>query len=109
MNEREIPKLGPIAGLQIAPQSPQDIARFWAKVDKNGPGGCWIWKSAVLRFGYGAFWAAGKNHRAHRYAMAIMGYPLVPGWSVDHLCKNRLCVTWMPPILGTSDPIYHHS
>ena len=35
--------------------SQQDCNRFWNKVEKDGPGGCWIWSSATNTFGYGKF------------------------------------------------------
>lgn len=29
--------------------------RFWAKVNKEGPNGCWIWKAGKNVDGYGCF------------------------------------------------------
>ncbi len=40
--------------------------RFWAKVNKAGPGGCWLWTGYTQRFGHG--WLGTKKGLAHRYA-----------------------------------------
>lgn len=42
--------------------------RMWALIDKNGPGGCWIWGGYVNSKGYGAYQINGKKMVAvHRY------------------------------------------
>lgn len=62
--------------------------RFWEKVDKSGPRGCWVWTAADNGNGYGNFGAAKTS--AHRYS-----YWLATGEkpeTVDHICHNTLCV-----------------
>jgi len=70
--------------------------RFWPKVDQNGPNGCWIWKGAVRKLGYGGFMYRGWVQLAHRASLMIHGVELPnvrkTGLVVDHICKVLLCV-----------------
>lgn len=72
--------------------------RFWAKVDKGGPNGCWVWTGAVRTTGYGGINIGivnGKRDRvaqAHRVAYELVIGPITEGLELDHLCRNRLCV-----------------
>jgi hypothetical protein len=68
--------------------------RFWEKVDKNGPNGCWQWTGAPSKHGrgYGMFQMGKTNRYAHRCALAFLGYLLLPGLEVDHVCNNTMCV-----------------
>lgn len=66
--------------------------RFWAKVDKDGPNGCWIWKGATTNEGYGEFWVVDRVVRAHRYAYELIIEPIPEGMTIDHLCRNTSCV-----------------
>ena len=51
--------------------SAEEIARFWAKVDRTGgPTACWPWTGA-RRGGYGNFRAAGRNWYPHRLAWIL--------------------------------------
>jgi hypothetical protein len=66
--------------------------RFWAKVDKNGPNGCWVWTAAKC-YGYGAFnLGDGRVARAHRYSYELLVGPIPAGAPLDHLCRNKACV-----------------
>jgi len=69
--------------------------RFWSKVDKNGPNGCWLWLGST-REGYGQFCVEDNTPiGAHRVAMFLArGFPILPGRSMqfDHLCRNKRCV-----------------
>lgn len=76
-------------------------ARFWQKVDKNGPGGCWIWTGALYWDGYGAVTLVKANGnrttaRAHRLSYEMMVGPIPDKYVVDHVvargCHNRNCV-----------------
>lgn len=66
--------------------------RFWEKVDKEGPGGCWLWIGARLDLGYGVFWVDGATVRAHRYSYELAEGPIPDGLVLDHLCRNPPCV-----------------
>lgn len=62
-----------------------------AKVDKNGPGGCWIWTGGTLD-GYGWLWWQGRSQHAHRVSWTILVGPLRPDQILHHKCENRKCV-----------------
>jgi hypothetical protein len=76
------------------------VARFWAKVDKNGPipqhvddlGPCWIWTAWKVR-GYGMFMIDGwKRRNAHRIVYALTHGAIPDGAHILHRCDNRACV-----------------
>jgi hypothetical protein len=80
---------------------PEWIARFWAKVDFDGPiperrpelGPCHVWTASVNgHHGYGKFWVNGRLLKAHRIALELAGVPIPAGYIVDHLCRNVRCV-----------------
>lgn len=71
--------------------------RFWEKVDKLGPNGCWIWTACKLGGGhggpYGSFGADNKKTvLAHRYSYQLEYGAIPNGLELDHLCRNTLCV-----------------
>lgn len=76
-------------------------ARFWAKVDKNGPipehrpdlGPCWIWNGATAS-GYGTSTDSDgiKNRQAHRISYSMAHGDIPDGLQIDHLCRVRRCV-----------------
>jgi len=69
-------------------------ARFWAKVDKDGPkqahmdSCCWQWIAAGKN--YGVFYFNHKNMSAHRISFLI-AYNYLPEM-VLHKCDNKKCV-----------------
>lgn len=88
------------------PLDERTLARFWSKVDKNGPvpkarpdlGPCWMWKTVSSWDGYGYFtlcpspgakWVSVSAHGI-AYRLAKGDFPLkhVP----DHLCLVTSCV-----------------
>ncbi|UOF80798.1 endonuclease [Caudoviricetes sp.] len=71
--------------------------RFWEKVDKSAPNGCWEWRSAIRGNGYGAFFThlieeGRKCHGAHRFSWELANGPIPNGLWVLHKCDNRICV-----------------
>jgi hypothetical protein len=67
--------------------------RFWEKVDKNGPGGCWLWTAHVTAGGYGQFTPRHHKHEsAHRFAYALLVGPIPEGMTLDHACRVPRCV-----------------
>jgi hypothetical protein len=67
--------------------------RFWAKVDKNAQNGCWEWRAATFRRGYGAFQLRkGELRKAHRISWELLRGPIPDGLDIDHLCGNTGCV-----------------
>ena len=73
--------------------------RFWAKVDKSDPGGCWLWTSAITPDGYGQFWSGEERVYAHRWAYEHFVGPIPPGLTIDHVrdrgCRHRHCVNFL--------------
>src|SRR6266581_8125593 len=70
-------------------------AIFWARVDDSaGPSGCWIWKGALGRDGYGlvATRPLGRNMMtAHRAAFLISNPGAKHPDMVLHRCDTPLC------------------
>lgn len=66
--------------------------RFWEKVDKNGPNGCWMWTASQNGVGYGQFWTGERIIVSHRWSYEQLVGPIPNGLVIDHLCRNRACV-----------------
>lgn len=67
--------------------------RFFSKVALSGD--CWVWiassfKAKSGRYGY--FCLNRKNMLPHRWSYQYFIEPLEPGMTIDHLCRNTLCV-----------------
>jgi hypothetical protein len=80
-----------------------DAARFWSKVDKNGPlptlapdlGPCWLWTAHRDRHGYGRFDYEGRHGYAHRFSYRLSCGTLPTDHyreELDHLCRVPACV-----------------
>jgi hypothetical protein len=70
------------------PRDETPTERFWLYVDKDGPGGCWLWTKALNIHGYGKFSLAGRSVPAHRCAYALFVGPVPEGLDIDHTCHN---------------------
>ena len=92
----------------------KDIARFWRKVDKNGPipahrpelGPCWLWMAAKDSSGYGRIWFDNALKGAHRVAWEIANGPIpisagYHGACVLHACDRGDCVNQSHLFIGT--------
>jgi hypothetical protein len=69
-----------------------ETKRFWAKVDRQGADGCWLWKGYRGRDGYGRININGTQVVAHRWAYEDAIVPIPAGLQIDHLCRVRACV-----------------
>jgi hypothetical protein len=76
--------------------------RFWAKVDKSDPGGCWLWTGQVDKDGYGRFTLEGKKEFAHRVAYKLLVGPLFPEQVSRHQCPHKNCIRPDHIIMGTT-------
>jgi len=67
--------------------------RFWKRIDKAGPGGCWLWTGDQTPRGYGVVRYNGKTPRVHRlvYHFLVGPLPHMRVLQLDHTCRNRLC------------------
>ena len=65
---------------------------FWGRVEITTENGCWPWRGAIDRDGYGHFtyWNDGRviSYRAHRYTYERLIGPISAGLQIDHLCHN---------------------
>ena len=74
-------------GMSLRPLTAE--ARFWSFVDKTDT--CWFWTKRTQR-GYGRFKTKAGDKLAHRVAWELVNGPILPGVSLDHLCRNKHCV-----------------
>jgi hypothetical protein len=66
----------------------EEIARFWAKVNFDGPivaaelGPCWVWTGSVDK----------DYFKTHRISFSLENGPVADGVLTCHKCDNRPCV-----------------
>lgn len=76
------------------PPAQDEAERFFEKVDALAP--CWEWTGGTNEAGYGRFTRApGHTDRyvyAHRWAWEHLVGPIPEGLTLDHLCRNTVCV-----------------
>jgi hypothetical protein len=69
--------------------------RFWAKVDKGDPSGCWLWTASLNRYGYGQFGVrvGGKVlcFAPHRVSYELLVGPIPSDLQIHHWCEVRRC------------------
>lgn len=86
----------------IPPLRPQDIARFWARVDRRGPDECWLWTGTKTMRGRGLFsLRAFSPFVAARVAWLIAHGPIPLGLCVCHHCDNPRCTNPSHLFVGT--------
>jgi len=74
-------------------RDPATLLRFLAKIERRDGADaaeCWRWKAAAGR--YGRFDVAGKLTLAHRTAYRLFVGEIPAGLTIDHLCRETLCV-----------------
>lgn len=85
--------------------TPNELARFEAKVERVAESGCWIWLASLNALGYARFRMDGRNgsqEHAHRPAYEHWRGRIAEGLELDHLCRVRCCVNpWhLEPVTG---------
>ena len=76
-------------------------AMFWKSVDKNCPGGCWLWTGWKLNSGYGETTVRSRKITVHRLSYIIANGPIPAGKLVMHTCDVPICVNPAHLRLGT--------
>lgn len=75
-------------------------ARFWAKINKNGPvqphcpelGPCWVWTGKAPANFYPTIHAGTHKWYAHRFSWVLHNGIIPDNLCVLHKCDNRHCV-----------------
>jgi hypothetical protein len=82
---------------------------FWKKVKKDGPlwqgTPCWEWTASKNAEGYGRVNWHGEVRKSHRVAYELLVGPIPKGLTLDHLCRNRPCVSprHLEPVTGRTN------
>ena len=73
--------------------------RFWNRVGRSSEHECWVWTGATtgghgaVRYGcIGTDAPESRTIYVHRYAYQLLVGPIPAGLTIDHLCRNTLCV-----------------
>lgn len=70
---------------------PTEDERFWGYIDKTDA--CWNWTGTQNGRGYGFFAPHRSGYvQVHRYSYEKLIGPIPEGLTIDHLCRNKLCV-----------------
>lgn len=75
----------------VQPDDPRDpFERFWDRVDRSDPDGCWLWTGSTTK-GYGYVRINGASHRVHRLAWVLTYGAIHPDREIDHRCHDSSC------------------
>ena len=67
-----------------------DMVKFWSKTRVEGS--CIEWTGKTNDSGYGVCYLGIKEFRAHRVSYTETHGAIPVGLTLDHLCRNRVCV-----------------
>jgi hypothetical protein len=75
----------------VQPDDARDLSeRFWARVDRSDPDGCWPWTGSTTK-GYGNVRIEGAMHRVHRLAWVLTYGAIHESREIDHRCHDSSC------------------
>ena len=77
------------------------LDRFWKKVNKAAPDGCWEWTAQTSELGYGRLKVNSNPCYAHRVSWEIHNGDIPNGLCVLHSCDNPPCCNPSHLFLGT--------
>lgn len=88
-----------------APNRNRTAIRLMRRVEKDAASGCWLWQGTVHDTGYGYMSVGCQNRRVHRIAYELLVGSIPAGLTIDHLCRNRLCVNpaHLEPVTGAEN------
>ena len=70
-----------------------DLSVAWLMSKVQMKDGCWNWTEQISPRGYCDAWVPGVGRmRAHRASYEIFYGPIRSGLTIDHLCRNHMCV-----------------
>jgi hypothetical protein len=55
-------------------------------------GKCLIWQGKPTNYGYGQIKVRGIMHAPHRLSYELYKGTILQGYTIDHLCRHRLCI-----------------
>lgn len=89
--------------LRASDFSPEQVEKFWSKVDRRGgPDACWLWLGSLSAHGYGVFYAGnGRYVRANRLAHALAHGAIGADEVAAHRCDTPPCCN--PAHIGACD------
>jgi len=68
------------------------VERFNDKYVPDPNSGCWLWIGSLNQAGYGQLQVNGRKELAHRFSVNEFQGKQIGSNTVDHLCKNKICV-----------------
>lgn len=83
-------------------------ARFWAKVNRNGPihprlgTACWDWTGSQDAHGYGQIRIEGKAIKSHRFSYQLANGSIPTGADILHQCDRPSCCNPAHLFAGTA-------
>ncbi len=83
--------VGPTAGRTIPEIGPREIARLEKMIFPEPNTGCWLWAGAASS-DYAQFNVKGVQAVVHRVVYTWKVGRIAPGMTLDHLCRNKMCV-----------------
>lgn len=75
----------------MIPVTPGVPGRLWTRA-RRADSGCLEWTGCTNSRGYGCISIDGTIYLAHRVAYELAIGPIPEGLTIDHLCRNKLCL-----------------